>query len=90
MRSYATRESKERALIWFEQALLPLGWQVGPSPEIEGAPDIAGRAFVRDGAVIFVSAEQDAGETVAHVITMGSRGDVEVEWRPRAEKGRKP
>jgi hypothetical protein len=90
MRSYAMRDSQDRAMVWFEQALLPLGWQIGPSPDREAMPDIEARAFVRDGAVLFVSVERDQGETLAHVITMGSRGDVEVPWRPHAEKGRKP
>ena len=103
VRSYASKESVSRVMAGFEQRLTPLGWQIAPGsvdptpptdsdgsprPDLEPQPDPNLRVFTRDGALLFITTETSEDETVAHIITMGTRGDAESKHRhPRSAWG---
>jgi len=99
VKSYATKDAMSHVMAGFEQRLTLLGWQVAPGsvdptppvdadgkprPDWEPEPDPNLRVFTRDGALLFVTTETSEGETVASIITMGTRGDAEVKHRVRA------
>jgi hypothetical protein len=97
VRSYATKESVSRVMAGFEQRLTPLGWQIAPgsvdpTPPVdadgrprldwEPQPDPNLRVFTKNGSLLFITTDVSDGETVANIITMGTRGDAESRQRP--------
>jgi hypothetical protein len=76
MRSYATRQAAGNVLQWYRERLGESGWR--PADGSGGAADSsrdsssAGEtlAFARDGASLYVHADESDGETSVDLITM--------------------
>jgi hypothetical protein len=79
LRAFETPRSSSEVLRHYEETLPALGWSEQPLPsgdEGQLMGDGGSRAFIRNGAVVFVSAEGEGNRTLVTMAEMGTRGAV--------------
>jgi hypothetical protein len=81
LRAFETKQPATEVLASYDTTLPALGWNPQPTP---GGPEgelmaESSRAFIRNGAVVFVSAISEKGGTFVELAEMGTRGAVSVQ-----------
>jgi hypothetical protein len=81
LRAYETKQPAADVLSSYDSTLPALGWDPQPTPHGPEGELMAesSRAFIRGGAVVFVSASAEKGGTFVELAEMGTRGAVIVQ-----------